>query len=111
MQSLEEHLQNLEGYPTLSMDVDPPCIAFFCSESNERNIPTAGSLSKIKVKVLTFDGEILWELYKSQFEVAPKLNEWSNKAKAGNLIVFERSRSTVVTKDCRGGQAKLPEAS
>ena len=29
----------------------------------------------------------LWELYKSQFEVAAKLNGWSDKAKAGNLIV------------------------
>jgi hypothetical protein len=87
MQLLEERLQKLEGNPTLSMVVDPPSVSFFSSGSNEGNLPAAGSLSKTKIKVPTFDGEISWELYKSQFEVAAKLNGWNDEAKAGNLIV------------------------
>ena len=86
---IEERLQRLEGNPTVSMVVVPPGVAFFSSASNEGNIPVTEPL-KTKVKIPTFDGEISWELYKSQFEIAARLNRWDDKTKAGNLIVSLR---------------------
>ena len=70
---LEKCLQKLEGNPTVSMVVDPPGVSFFSSGPNGRNLSATGPLPTSKVKVPTFDGEISWELYKSQFEVAAEL--------------------------------------
>ena len=85
VQLLENRLQRLKENLIVSMILDLPGVSFFSSGPDGRNLPAAEPLPKTRVKVLTFDGENSWELYKSLFEVAAKLNGWSDEAKDGNL--------------------------
>jgi len=90
IKGIEDCLQRLEQTGTGGFDASPLSVAPIRACSTERNLPAIEQSSKAKIKVPTFDGEIPWELYKSQFEVAAHLNGWNEELKAGNLIVSLR---------------------
>ena len=70
------------------------------------NAGTTGKSPFNKVKVQTFDGNALWEMYKSQF------NGWSEEAKAGNLVLGLRaSAQQLLSNTAEKDKKKLPEAS